>query len=146
MAQHTFDVSAFRIMFCEFADATKYPGIALQMHWDNGTNYIHSYDNQLIDGANLQFALNLMTAHLAKSFSMINSGTVPGVINSATEGSVSVSMTPPPTKNMWQWWLATTPYGIQLLALLQSLTVGGFIIGGAPELAAFRRVGGVFYP
>lgn len=68
------------------------------------------------------------------------------MVNSATEGSVSVGMTPPPAKNMWQWWLATTPYGVQLMALLQSLTVGGFIVGGAPELGAFRRVGGVFYP
>lgn len=146
MAQHTFDVTAFRAMFAEFANATTYPDSVLQIYWDNGTNYIYDYDNQLIDGPNLQLALNLMTAHLAKSFTMINSGTVPGVINSATEGSVSVSMTPPPAKNMWQWWLATTPYGIQLMALLQSLTVGGFTIGGAPELAAFRRVGGVFYP
>lgn len=146
MAQHTFEVAAFRAMFAEFANATTYPDAVLQIYWDNGTNYIYSYDNQLIDGANLQFALNLMTAHLAKSFTMINSGTFPGVINSSTEGSVSVSMTPPPAKSMWQWWLATTPYGIQLLALLQSMTVGGFIIGGATELAAFRRVGGGFYP
>lgn len=146
MAQHTFDVAVFRLSFPEFANATTYPDAQLQMYWDNGTNYIYSYDNSLIDGANLQLALNLMTAHLAKTFAMIAAGQTPAVMNSATEGSVSISMTPPPAKNMWQWWLATTPYGVQLMALLQSLVVGGLYIGGGGELGAFRRVGGNFYP
>ena len=109
-----------------------------------GNQYIYSYDNCLITGDTLQLALNLMTAHLAQSFTMIGSGTNPGVVTGAAEGSVNVQMMPPPVKSAWQYWLATTPYGTQLWALLSMLTVGGFTIGGLPETSGFRRVYGVF--
>jgi len=146
MAQHTLDISAFRTMFPAFADPLKYPDATLQMWWTMAIQYINDYDSCLIEGDTLQLALNLMTAHLAQSFTLISAGqNTPGVITGATEGSVSVSMSPPPVKNMWQYWLATTPYGQQLLALLQSLVVGGFTIGGLPETSGFRRVGGVFW-
>lgn len=144
MAQHTLDLTAFRAMFPAFADVTKYPDITIQMWWDMGVNYIDDYDNALISGKILQMALNLITAHLAQSFTMIGNGQNSAVVSGATEGSVSVSMTPPPVKTQWAWWLNTTPYGAQLLALLQTLTVGGFTIGGLPESQGFRRVYGVF--
>lgn len=145
MAQHTFDVTAFRAMFPAFADPLKYPDATLQMWWTMAIQYISDMDNCVIEGDTLQLALNLMTAHLAQSFTMLANGqTNPGIITGATEGSVSVSMTPPPAKNMWQYWLATTPYGQQLQALLSALVVGGFTIGGLPETAALRRVFGVF--
>lgn len=146
MAQHVFDVAAFRAAFPAFADPLKYPDATLQMWWTMAIQYITDYDNCLIEGDTLQLALNLMTAHLAQSFTMLaNGNTSPGVVTGATEGSVSISMAPPPTKNMWQYWLATTPYGQQLLALLQTLVAGGFTIGGLPETSGFRRVGGVFW-
>ncbi len=144
MAQHTLDIAAFRAMFPAFSNVTTYPDATITMWWTMATQYIYSYDTCLIEGTVLQLALNLMTAHLAQSFTMIGAGQTSAVVTGATEGSVSVSMTPPPTKNMWQYWLATTPYGVQLMALLQSLTVGGFTIGGAPERSGFRRVYGVF--
>lgn len=145
MAQHMLDITAFRAMFPEFADVIKYPDATITMWWNMAVNYINDYDSCVIKDNNLQLALNLMTAHLAKSFTMINSQQVPGVVTGAAEGSVNVSMAPPPVKNMWQYWLATTPYGTQLLALLQSLVVGGFIIGGLPEASGFRKVGGLFH-
>ena len=144
MAQHTLDIAAFRAMFPAFADTTKFPDASIIGWWTMGNQYIYSYDNCLITGDTLQLALNLMTAHLAQSFAMIGKGTNPGIVTAATEGSVNVSMMPPPVKNGWQYWLATTPYGIQLWALLQSLTAGGFTIGGLPETSGFRRVYGVF--
>ena len=144
MAQHTLDIAAFRAMFPAFADTTKFPDASITGWWTMGNQYIYSYDNCLITGDTLQLALNLMTAHLAQSFTMIGKGTNPGIVTAATEGSVNVSMMPPPVKNGWQYWLATTPYGIQLWALLQSLTAGGFTIGGLPETSGFRRVYGVF--
>lgn len=144
MSQHTFDVTTFRAMFPEFANTTTYPDATLDGYWTMGINYIYSYDNTLIDGDNLQLALNLMTAHLGKSFSLINKGNSPNVMASATEGSVSISMQPPPAKTGWQWWLSTTPYGVQLWALLQSLLVGGLYIGGLPERSGFRKIGGLF--
>ena len=144
MAQHTLDITAFRATFPAFADATKYPDAAITNWWTMGTNYIYDYDNSLIDGNKLQLALNLMTAHLGQSFTMIANNQTPGIITGAGEGSVNVSMIPPPVKSAWQYWLATTPYGVQLWALLKSLIVGGFTIGGLPEGGGFRRVYGVF--
>lgn len=144
MAQHTLDIAAFRAMFPAFADSAAFPDASIQTWWDMAVQYINDFDNCLISGATLQFALNLMTAHLAQSFTLIANAQTPGVVTSATEGSVSVSMAPPPVKNMWQYWLATTPYGKQLLALLQTITVGGFTFGGLPETSGFRRVYGIF--
>lgn len=144
MAQHTLDLASFRAMFPAFSNVTTYPDATIQMWWTMGNQYIYSYDNCLISGDVLQLALNLMTAHLAQSFTMIGNGQTVAVVTGATEGSVSVSMMPPPAKTGWQWWLLTTPYGAQLWALLQTLTVGGFTIGGAPERSGFRRVYGVF--
>lgn len=144
MAQHTLDLPAFRAMFPAFADVTKFPDASIQMWWTMGNQYIYSYDNCLICGDTLQLALNLITAHLAQSFLLIGNGQTPGIVTGATEGSVSISMAAPPTKSGWQFWLASTPYGMQLWALLQTLTVGGFTIGGLPETAGFRRTYGVF--
>lgn len=146
MAQHTFNVTAFRAMFPAFADVVKYPDATLQLWWTMAIQYIYDYDNCLIAGDTLQLALNLMTAHLAQSSTLIANGqSTPGVVTGAAEGSVNISMAPPPVKNMWQYWLATTPYGQQLLALLQTIVAGGFTIGGLPETSGFRRVVGVFW-
>jgi hypothetical protein len=53
-------------------------------------------------------------------------------------------MQAPPAANAWQYWLNTSPYGMQLLALLQAKGVGGLYVGGLPERDAFRKVYGVF--
>ncbi|MNJ79317.1 hypothetical protein D3C77_772930 [compost metagenome] len=45
---------------------------------------------------------------------------------------------------MWSYWLGMTPYGMQLMALLKVCTGGGLYVGGLPERAAFRSVGGIF--
>jgi hypothetical protein len=144
MAQHTLDLTAWRAAFPAFADTTKYPDATVQMWWTMATAYINDYDNCLICGNVLQTALNLMTAHLAQSFTMIGNGQVTAPVTGAAEGTVNVTLQAPPSKNGWQFWLSTTPYGLQLWALLSSLVVGGFTIGGAPESQGFRRVYGVF--
>jgi hypothetical protein len=75
---------------------------------------------------------------------MLASGTNPAVITSATVGEVTIGIEPPPIKNQFTYWLSSTPYGMQLLALLNVKGVGGISVGGLPEKSAFRRVGGVF--
>lgn len=65
-------------------------------------------------------------------------------MNSATIDKVTIGVTPPPFPNQWQWWLSTTVYGANLLALLQANSVGGFYIGGWPQTSSFRNAGGVF--
>ena len=140
-----FDVVLFRSQFPVFTNATTYPTPMLQMYWDMAICYINDEGNYgWLNGVCRQLALDLMTAHLTALSLLIVAGQVPGLVQSATIDKVSVSLTPPPQPNQWQWWLGLTPYGQQLLALLQTRAVGGFYIGGLPERSAFRKVGGIF--
>lgn len=146
MAVITFDVTAFRAAFPQFANLTKYPDARLQGYFDSASCIINNNDYGCgsLTGTCRVRALNLQTAHLAALADIIAGGQAPGLVNSATVDKVSVSLTPPPFKNQWQWWLSLTPYGAELLALLQAKAVGGFYVGGLPEISAFRKVGGIF--
>jgi hypothetical protein len=89
--------------------------------------------------------LMLMVAHLLTLAAQARTGGVSGQVTSATIDKVSVSVAPPPGgDDAWAYWLGLTPYGLQLLALLKRCTAGGFYVGGLPERAAFRAVGGLF--
>lgn len=146
MAKHVFDVTAFRTLFPEFSSLDQYPDALLSQYWNRATYRLWPYDNWLICGSHLQDALNLMTAHLARLGKDIATGDDPagGMVQSATEGSVSVAMAIFQLKNAWQYWLMKTPYGQDLLALLEMLTASGFYFGGKPEGSAIRDVGGTF--
>lgn len=143
MSTNVFNLAAFQGMFPEFA--ATYP-TALASYWAMATSYIDPSDSVLLSGDPLTLALNLMTAHLAKSFKMIAAGQASGAVTSATEGSVSVSMQPPPTKDGWQFWLAGTPYGVQLWALMRAQAAGasGSYIGGSLDRSSFRQAGGIW--
>jgi len=144
MATLVFDVSSFRTQFPAFANVTDFPDATLQQYWDWATCYIDDNGSYgWLQGACRQLALNLMTAHLTASSVIIAGGDTPGFATSATVDKVSVSVEPPPNPNQWQWWLATTPYGAQLLALLSARAVGGFYTGGLPERDPFRKVAGI---
>lgn len=145
----------FRQLFAAFANATTYPTASLQMYWAVASDYISTNDNpcNMLNGASLQLALDLMCAHLTTLFTAdannASSGEGPGVAGtietSASVGSVSVSNLPPPIKDAWDYWLNQTAYGQQLLALLKIKSVGGFYVGGLPERQGFRKAGGVFF-
>ena len=140
----TYNDTLFRQQFPAFANTTTYPQAQLQMYWNNATCYISACNYGLLNNCCRQDALNLLTAHLAASFTIINGGQITGIINKAQIDKINVSLTPPPVENGWQYWLATTPYGIQLWALLQAKAVGGFYVGGFPETNSFRRNFGAF--
>lgn len=146
MSVFTFDVTSFRLMFPVFEDQNRYPDVRLQMYWTMGTSYID--DNNVnwgaMKGADRLLALNLMTAHLTWLSVLVQEGQTPYVIQGSAIDKINITLTPPPIPNQYRWWLQTTSYGIDLLALLQAKSVGGFLIAGLPETAAFRRVGGVF--
>lgn len=145
MTEHVFDVADFRVLFPAFADTTSYPDDTLSAYWDRASVMICPYDNWLISNGKLQYALDLLTAHIAAMATQIQNGNgAGGPIQSATEGSVSVSMLAPPVKDFWQFWLSKTPYGQELLSLLEAICVGGFYFGGSPEGSAIRDVGGLF--
>lgn len=138
-----FDVEEFRENFVAFANETTYPDDTLQRFWDVGTNYISNDTYGCLTESERRLALDLMTAHLTALSTLILSGQMPYVMQSATIDKVSIGLKPPPTDtNEWRWWLNTTPYGMQLLALLEVNSVGGMYIGGLPEVSVFRRVGG----
>ena len=141
MAAHAIDQMSFRAQFPEFASITDGQ---VALYADMASQYMDPNDGFMISGGALQLALSLMTAHLAKSFVLINLGKTSVVVAGSSEGSVSVSLQAPPAKSGWQWWLSTTPYGSQLWALLQIKTAGGAMVGGSYERASFRKAGGVF--
>jgi hypothetical protein len=146
MATISFNSALFRAMFEPYKDTSKFPDAYLQLEWDLATSYI---TNNTATGCWLGMnlaqqtnALNLMTAHLLALNIAANSGQPAGVVTGATIDKVSVTLQPPPDPNQWQWWLNQTPYGQQLLALLQVASAGGFCyFAGAPVVGAFRPRG-----
>lgn len=141
----TFDVDLFRVQCSEFANDLLYPDVLLQGFWDMAISYISDVNYGYLRDASRVLALNYMTAHLAKLNLMItaNPSGNTGLVQGAMIDKVSVTLTPPPLPNQFQWWLGLTPYGQMLLALLQVKSVGGMYVGGLPERAAFRKVGGI---
>lgn len=145
MATHVFDVAAFRAMFPVYADPTKYPDPQLSGYFVMATMYINPDDRPIICGPQLQLALDLMTAHLLYSFDLLAAGKAQvSVTTGASIDKVSVSLQPPPIANAWQQWLSTSPYGLQLWALLEIAGIGGITVGGSDEREGFRKAGGVF--
>ena len=141
------DLVAFRALFPQFADATKFPNVAIQMQFDLATSYVSAdiYGDMSIPART--HALYLMTAHLLALGVIIATGNYtgqPGILVSSRVGDVQVQLQPPPQRGQWRYWLNLTPYGAQLVALLEMQSAGGFFVGGLPERAAFRKVGGIF--
>lgn len=140
----TFDYATFIQQFPVFANTKQYTQAQLTMHFDMATNYISDIVCGRLDINARTLALNLMTAHLTYLSNIVSAGETTGLMQSATVDKVNVSLTPPPVPNQWQWWLNQSPYGQQLLSLLQARSVGGFYVGGTPQTAAFRNTGGGF--
>lgn len=146
MATPAYNDTTFRAQFPAFADTLKYPEAMLSMYWTMASQYINIYSTVAWTQTQLQLAVDLLTAHIVKSFDLINAGITTMLITGSTEGTVSVSGTPPPTATGWQWWLATTPYGSQLRALLEVVAGVGLYVGGSAPRAGFRNAFGSFIP
>ena len=134
--------AAFRALFPTFANGTTYPQSTIQGYWNQATTYISNQSGGCyFGGANFAQqtqALNLMTAHLLFLSGQIQAGNIGGVVSGATIDKVNVTLDPPPKPNQWQWFLNQTPYGQQLLALLQVVSVGGFYASSSvPGRAGF---------
>lgn len=143
----TYNDQAFRTLFQSYASPTLFPDTLIQAYWDTASNYINPNFYNVIGGFTLAQqtqCLNLMTAHLLYLFSQINKGKTPGIVTQATIDKINVTIQPPPETNQWQWWLNQSPYGQQLLALLQVVAVGGMYINGAPPGRAGFRFSGVW--
>lgn len=88
----------------------------------------------------------LMVAHMLYIQGQVATGNGnAGAVTSATIDKVSVAFAAPPFgTSAYKFWLFKSPYGGQLLAMLDRCSKGGVYVGGLPERSAFRSVGGVF--
>ena len=88
----------------------------------------------------------LMVAHLLYIQGQVATGNGnAGAVTSAAIDKVSVAFAAPPFgTSAYKFWLFKSPYGGQLLAMLDRCSKGGVYVGGLPERSAFRSVGGVF--
>lgn len=135
----------FRAQFPAFANTTTFPEAMLSGYWTTGTVYVNENGGPgWCNPAQLQRALDLMCAHLAQIATQLANGQPIGVMTAASEGSVSITLQPPPAKTAFGYWLASTPYGIELRGLLGIVAGVGFYVGGSCERAGFRKAGGVF--
>lgn len=137
------DVEKFRQMFAVFANKTKYPDPTIQLNSALAQGYVSEGCN--LKGDLYEMAWYLMTAHLLWIDHLLALGqTTVGVTVGATVDKVSVTTAAPPTRTGWQYWLATTPFGMKLWAFLMMQSGGGWYIGGSPERSAFKGVAGRF--
>ncbi len=134
-----FNVTVFRQYYPEFGNETLFPTTTLQQYWNQSSSYISTANRGTLNNVSRQTALNLMTAHIAKIAIFNSQGEVPGIITDSEVDKVKVQLEPPPLPNQFRWWLSTTVYGQELLAMLQIRSVGGFYTpAGQPVLSAFR--------
>jgi len=140
-----FNEANFRAQFPAFADTVKYPSATLSLSWTTGTDFI-SQNNGIFNynQAQAQYANDLMCAHLLYINTAVLNGQNTGVVTGAAEGTVNVTFMPPPVKSAFQYWLASSPYGQQLRALLRVVAGVGMYVGGSPEQQGYRKIGGVF--
>ena len=128
----TFNYASFIAQCPAYSDPVAYPESTLQQYWNGAINYVSNISNfGDIQGPSRAYALNLMTAHLVFYAGLIAAQQVPALMQTAAIDKVSIGVTPPPLPNQWQWFLDISPYGQQLLALLQVNSVGGHYIAGS---------------
>lgn len=145
MSTHTFQYALFQDQFPAYSVAP--PESVLSVYFDLATLFVDPNDNWCggLDGASLDYALNCIVAHYCYINALIAQGQNTAIVTGATIDKVTVNLLAPPVKSNWQYWLSASPYGKQLLALLESIAALGIWSPGLPEGSAFRRVGGGFY-
>ena len=140
-----FDAAAFRAQCPAYESEQKYPDDLLSDYWDMATGIVSDENYGAVRNFKRRMALNWMTAHIIEVSAKAARGKAGGFVTASTVDKVSVTRLAPPAADQFEWWLQQTGYGQSLYALLDVHSVGGFSIGGSPETAAFRRVGGKFW-
>lgn len=138
MPAYVFDLSAFRTAYPVFDSV---PDSTVEAAATSALCLIGQ------DGCDCDVQMwQLMVAHLLYIQGQVATGNGnAGAVTSATIDKVSVSFAAPPFgTSAYKFWLFKSPYGGQLLALLDRCSKGGVYVGGLPERSAFRSVGGVF--
>lgn len=137
------NIPTFRVNFPLYADEVKYADALLNAQYAIGKCYIEDNDCTMAEACR-EYGLQAMLAHLLYIRDQVNAGNNIGVITSASEGDVSVSLATPVVEDEWHHWFNSSPFGRELIALLSVKSVGGFYVGGSPERRGFRKIGGMF--
>jgi hypothetical protein len=135
MAIITITADQFRADFTEFSDVNKYSDESLGIFINRAYCYISRSTYGKLPQDVRTLAIELMVAHLLTIQDKINSNSASGQIASTSIDAISVSLVAPINRNAWQYWLNSTPYGMELLALLQAHSSAGLYYGGS-----FQRV------
>ena len=124
-------VDDFRQSMPQFADATVYSDELIELSIDRAGYYING-GNCTCPCNWRGYAYKLMVAHLLTiSYKTINGdNSSSGRVTSTTIDKISVSLDVPQTKNELDYWLSLTPYGLELLALLNAKAPAGIYSGG----------------
>lgn len=150
MATPAIDYAKFRALFPQFANPVLYPDTMLDAWWTMAHCAMQEPPCGCPDNDCGSLMLYLMTAHIGALMTTLAaggaSGGKSGVLTSASIDKVSVGYTLPPYKSGWQFWLSSTPYGLQLWSMLSVAAAGGFSVNGRPESRGFRKVYGAFRP
>lgn len=140
----TLNVSQFRINFPPYADETTYPDSLLNTQYTIGKCYMEDSSCVAGDPDCLEHMFDLMLAHLMYIRDEVNAGNNVGVVTAANEGDVSVTLAQPPVNDEFHYWYNSSPYGRQLIVLLEANAIGGTFVGGLPERKGFRKFAGGF--
>jgi hypothetical protein len=143
MALIDLNIVSFRVNFPLYENPAIYSDVLLNAQYEIGKCYIADNDCTMAATCR-EYALQSMLAHLLYIRDQVNAGNNIGVITSANEGDVSVSLATPLVEDEWHYWFNSSPFGRELIALLGGQAVGGFYAGGVNERMAFRKAGGIF--
>ena len=124
---HCIDISegTFLSQFREFEGE---PNIEIMIN--RALNYISPYS--CFCGERKQFIIFLLAAHFLALQKNINDGeTAGGIQSGASIDKVSVSLTPPPFSDNFEYFFSQTVYGQELLALFNLLISTPTYIGGS---------------
>lgn len=101
MAVVVFDLAAFRARYPEFAGS---PDALITACWSEATIYLDNTDaSRVTDPLRRAVLLNMLAAHVLK----LAAASLVGRINSATEGSVTVSAEMGPASGTSTWYMQT---------------------------------------
>ena len=110
----TLNISTFRSRFSEFGSSNEYSDDELNSLYEIAIIYCVGNESWR------EYAQQLMLAHMLKIQELSASGQAPRQVASASESSVSVSITPPPSGSDLSYWYQLTTYGQQLAALYRT--------------------------
>ena len=129
------DIAQFRERFPEFADPVKYPDELIESWWERAICIISNANVGCLSGDCRLEAIYLLMAHIGHLAD--NGGDPAGFDTSATIDKVSVGRATPFFDNELSYWLMTTSYGLELLALLGSRPKV-WLVGGSQQNRIFR--------